>query len=172
MRRILALLVAGVLASCAPSPTPVRTGAPAPRILAASAERPTVFWVFDGESLGSCRSAAYVLRHATQEFAHEVDFAALAVDADPTDAAAFLRTERLPLQLRHLTPAEYRSSFAEPPAPTLYVVERGIIRAVLSAPTRETSDRKASEALASVLRSVLRSRGAARVAHSPSTTPP
>jgi hypothetical protein len=114
-----------------------------------------ITWTFRGRDVFECENSAYHLREVVRRHKGQVLVEALAVDADSTLVASFLRSEHLPLAFTVLNERDYRRRYGREPTPAVYVAAKGTLVEALTAGHLRVQGRRTTTALSSVVATLL-----------------
>jgi hypothetical protein len=107
----------------------------------------SVAWTLQDEDIYSCESAAYDLRALIRSYGSQVAIQAIAVDADPTLVASFLRAERLNIPVTYLSARQYQVAYGSRPLPGVAVKQSGRLVEVVNSGQMHVRGRRDTSSL-------------------------
>lgn len=133
LTRAVRLIAVGACVGCsAPEPRALVAGDSAPAAwIGGEPDRPVLAWVFTGDDILGCRSAAADLRRLQARAGQDFRLVLVYVGDRPQWVKGFARRERLRADVLGLGGREYGERFGAAPLPAYYFVHRGIVADVL-----------------------------------------
>lgn len=132
----------------------VRIAGAVPAGIEASSPRSSVVgvsWTLRDEDLFACETAAYDLRALLREHRGQVSVRAIAVDADPSLVASFMRNERLDITVAYVSAEQYRLAYGAPPRPGVVVTHRGRLVEALNTGQLRVQGRRDTRSLGEIV---------------------
>lgn len=157
---LLALALGGFACTGTPGQGPARlsVGREVPEYLRAEPGMVTIAWAFRADDMLSCGNAAMSLRHASARFGPNLRLVAIPVGDDAGLAESFLRRQRVPAEIRRLSPRDYARALGSTQVPALFVIQDRHVREVSTDSTWSDGVSRRSRPLETLLASMLEPR--------------